>query len=132
MRATFSKEALVNYHAMVEAYGDIYLNEYGQVSRNKENHEMKYLDEKRKVPSKSCMYVQLNKANFPTSVEKLDSMFLEQTLKRNSSNEAAKNGNKIAPDVIIPKEGAFDKFLEEETKEPEIAVVKQAVGKKKK
>jgi hypothetical protein len=112
MRAVFTQLALVNYASMVERYGDIYVNEYGQVSRSGDSHAVKYDDERRKVPPRSCMFVHLHRNNFPKSVEELDAMFLEQTLKRNDAARQEKEAGalKRMPDVVVADGGAFERL----------------------
>lgn len=114
MRAKFTKQALVNYASMVEKYGDIFLNEYGQVSLSKESHETKYQDEKKKVPSRSCMYVQINRNNFPKSVDALEEMFLRQTLQRAGNDRAVQEAKRSIgrmPEVVVGDESAFERMI---------------------
>lgn len=113
MRAKFTMAALANYFSMVDKYGDIYLNEYGQVSRSRDSHETKYQDEKRKVPARSCMYAHLSKSNFPKTVEELEEMFIKQTLQRDGKVRQDKEAKKLGrnPEVVKADEAAFEKFL---------------------
>jgi hypothetical protein len=133
MRAIFTKQALVNYASMVKKYGDIYLNEYGQISLSKESHEAKYQDEKRKVPTKSCMYVNLNQSNFPKDVDTLEEMFLKQTLQRDAKGRQDKEASKFTrtPEVVVGDESAFEEMTGGETA-PETETPAKKGGRPKK